>query len=133
MQKRPNDLDNHDGAVTHLGPDILECEVQWALGSITTSKASGGDRILAELFKILKDDAFKVLHLNVSKFEKLSSGQRTRKGQFLFHSQRTVMPKNVQSTVQLNSFHMQARLCSNSFKLTSAIHEPRASRCTSWL
>ena len=133
MQKSPNDLDNHDGAVTHLGPDILECGVQWALGSITTSKASGGDRILAELFKILKDGAFKVLHLNVSKFEKLSSGQRTKKGQFLFHSQRTVMPKNVQSTVQLHSFHMLARLCSNSFKPTSAVHEPRASRCTSWL
>ena len=57
-----NDLDNHDGVATHLDPDILECEVKWALGSITTSKASGGDVIPAELFQILKDDAVKVLH-----------------------------------------------------------------------
>ena len=54
--------DNHDGVITHLEPDILECEVKWALGSITTNKASGGDDILVELFQILKDDAVKVLH-----------------------------------------------------------------------
>ena len=53
---------NHDGVVTHLEPDILECEVKWALGSLTTNKASGGDGILVELFQILKDDAVKVLH-----------------------------------------------------------------------
>ena len=57
-----NNPDNHDGVVTHLEPDMLECEVKWALGSITTNKASGGDGIPAELFKILKDDAVKVLH-----------------------------------------------------------------------
>ena len=57
-----NDSDNHDGVVTHLEPDILGCEVKWALGSITTNKASGGDGIQAELFKILKDDAVKVLY-----------------------------------------------------------------------
>ena len=57
-----NDLDNHDGVITHLEPDILECEVKWALGSITTDKASGGDGIPVELFQILKDDAVKVLH-----------------------------------------------------------------------
>ena len=54
--------DNHDGVITHLEPDILECEVEWALGSITTNKASGGDRIPVELFQVLKDDAVKVLH-----------------------------------------------------------------------
>ena len=54
--------DNHDGVITHLEPDILECKVKWVLGSITTSKASGGDRIPVELFQILKDDAVKVLH-----------------------------------------------------------------------
>ena len=58
-----NDPDNHNGVITHLEPDILECEVKWALGSITTNKASGGDGIPAELFQILKDDAVKVLHL----------------------------------------------------------------------
>ena len=58
-----NDLDNHDGVVTHLEPDILVCEGKWALGSITTNKASGGDGILAGLFQILKDDAaLKRLH-----------------------------------------------------------------------
>ena len=54
--------DNHDGVVTHLEPDILECEVKWVLGSITTNKAKGGDGILVELFQILKDDAVEVLH-----------------------------------------------------------------------
>ena len=57
-----NDPDNHDGVITHLEPDILECEVKWALGSITMNKASGGDGIAVELFQILKDDAVKVLH-----------------------------------------------------------------------
>ena len=61
-RKGLHDPDNHDGVVTHLEPDILECEVKWALGSITTDKASGGDKIPAELFQILKDDAVKVLH-----------------------------------------------------------------------
>ena len=56
------DQDNHDGVITHLEPDILECEVKWALGSITTNKASAGDGIPVELFQILKDDAMKVLH-----------------------------------------------------------------------
>ena len=63
-KKSLNDLDNHDGVVTHLEPDILECEVKWALGSITMNKASGCDGIPAELFKILKDDAVKVLQQN---------------------------------------------------------------------
>ena len=57
-----NDPDNHDGVITHLEPDILECEVKWALGSMSLNKASGGDGILVELFQILKDDAIKVLH-----------------------------------------------------------------------
>ena len=57
-----DDPDNHDGVVTHLEPDILECEFRWALGSITANKTSGGDGIPAELFKILKDDGVKVLY-----------------------------------------------------------------------
>ena len=61
-QKHLHDPDNHDGVVTHLEPDIVECEVKWALESITTNKASGGDGILVELFQIVKDDAVKVLH-----------------------------------------------------------------------
>ena len=61
-KKDLHEPDNHDGVITHLEPDILECEVKWALGSITTNKASGGDGIPVELFQILKDDAVKMLH-----------------------------------------------------------------------
>ena len=61
-KKDLHDPDNHDGVITQQEPDILECEVKWALGSITTNKASGGDGIPAELFQSLKDDAVKVLH-----------------------------------------------------------------------
>ena len=62
VQKRSSEPDNHNGVITHLEPEILECKVKWALGSITMDIASGGDGILAELFQILKDDAVKVLH-----------------------------------------------------------------------
>ena len=99
-------MDNHDGVVTHPKPDILECDVKWALGSTAINKASRGDGIPVELFQILKDDAVKVLH---SIFGKLSSGHRTGKSQFSFKSQRKAMPKNVQTTAQLHSFHMLAR------------------------
>ena len=61
-KKDLNDLENHNGVITHLKPDILECEVKWALGSITMNTASGGDRIPAKLFQILKDDNVKVLY-----------------------------------------------------------------------
>ena len=73
-------------------------KVKWALESITTNKASGGDRIPVELFQILKDDAVKVPTQNARKFGKLSSGHRTGKGQFSFQSQRKAMPKNAQTT-----------------------------------
>ena len=93
--------------IPHLEPDILECEVKWALESITTNKASGGDGIPVELFQILKDDAVKVhTQYAVSKFGKLSRGHRTGKGEFLFQSQREAMPKNAQTTTQLQSSHM---------------------------
>ena len=108
-KKDLNDSDNHNGMFTQLEPDILECEVKWALGSITTNKTSGGDRILAELFQILKDDAVKVLHSICHKFGKFSSGHRIGKGQFSFQFQRRAMPKNVQTIAQLHSFHMLAR------------------------
>ena len=103
-KKYHHDPDNHDDVITHLEPDILECEVKWALESITTNKANGGDRIPVELFQILKDDAVKVLH-SIYQCGKLSSGHRTGKGQFLFQSQRKAMPKNAQTTAQLHSSH----------------------------
>ena len=95
--------------ITHLEPDILKCKVKWALGIITMNKASGGDGIPVELFQILKDDAVKVLCSIASQCGKLGRGHRTGKGQFSFQSQREAMPKNVQTTVQLYSFHMQAK------------------------
>ena len=95
--------------VTYLVLDILECEVKWALRSITIDKASAGDGIPAELFQILKDDTAEVLTQYASKFEKLSSDHRTRKGHFSFQSQRRAMPKNVQTTAQLHSCHMLPR------------------------
>ena len=96
--------------ITHLEPDILECKVKWALGSIIMNKASGGDGIPVELFHILKDEAVKVLHAQyASKFGKLSSGHRTGKGQSSFQSQREAMSKNAQTTAQLYSSHMLAK------------------------
>ena len=62
VQRKLHDPGNHDGVITHLEPDILECEVKWALGSITTNKASGDEGITVELFQTLRDDALKVLH-----------------------------------------------------------------------
>ena len=91
VQKSLNIPDNHDDVATHPEPDILECEVKWGLGSITRNKARGSDRIPAELFQILKDDAVKVLHSICRKFRKLSKGQRLEK--FSFHSN----PKEGQS------------------------------------
>ena len=105
-KKDLHDLDNHDGVITHLEPDILECEVKWALESITMNKASGGDGILVEQFQILKDDAVKVLHSICQQIWKTQQCHRTGKGQFSFQSQRKAMPKNVQITTQLRSFHM---------------------------
>ena len=101
--------DNHNGVISHLEPDIMKCEVKWALESITVNKASGGDGIPAELFQNLKDDAVKVLHSICQQIWKLSSGHRTGKGQFSFQFQREAMPKNVQTTAQLHSFHMLSK------------------------
>ena len=90
-----NDPHNHDGVMTHLEPDILECKVKWALGSITVNKASVSDGITAELFQILKNVSVKVVHSVCQQIGKFSSGHRTGKGQFSFQSQRKAMSKNV--------------------------------------
>ena len=97
-KKDLHDPDNHNGVITHLEPDILEGEGKWALGSITTNKASGGDGIPVELFKILKDDAVKVLHSICQQVWKSQQWHRTGKGQFSFQSLRKAMPKNAQTT-----------------------------------
>ena len=84
--------------ITHLEPNILDCEVKWALGSITMNKASGGDGIPAELFQILKDDGVKVLHSICQQIWNIHGCHKTEKDQFSFQSQRRAMPKNVQTT-----------------------------------
>ena len=108
-KKDLHDPDNHNGVITHLEPDILECDVKWDLGSITMTKASGGDGIPVELFQILKMMLLKCCIQYASKFGKLSSGHRTGKGQFSFQSLRKAMPKNVQTTAQLHSSHTLAK------------------------
>ena len=98
-QKDLNDLDNPDGVVTHLEPDILVGEAKWTLGSIATNKVSGGNGIPAQLFQILKDDA---VHVICQQIWKSYQWPWTEKGQFSFQSQRNAMPKNVQTIIQLH-------------------------------
>ena len=96
--------DDHEVVITHLEPDILECEIKWALGSITTNKASGGDGIQVELFQIL-NDAVKMLHPICQQIWKTQQWPQDWKGQFSFQSQRKAMPKTAQTTAQLHSCH----------------------------
>ena len=105
-KKDLHDQDNHNGVITHLEPDILECEVKRALGSLTMNKASGGDGIPVELFQILKDDAVKVLHSICQQIWKIQQWLQDWKSQFSFQSQRKAMPKNAQSTTQLHTSYM---------------------------
>ena len=98
--------------ITHLEPEILESEVKGALGTITMNKASGGDGIPVELFQILKDDAMKVLHSICQQIWKAPEWPQNCKGQFSFQPQRRAMPRNVQTTAKLYSFHTLAKKCS---------------------
>ena len=100
-KKELHDPDNHDGMITHLEPDVLECEVKWALGSITRNKASGGDGTPVELFQILKDHAIKMLHSVCQQIWKTEQWPQNCKRSFSFQSQRTAMSKNVPTTIQL--------------------------------
>ena len=104
-KKDLHDPDNYQGVITHthLEPNILECEVSGALGSITANKACGHDDIPVELFQILKDDAVKVLHSICQQIWKTQQWPQDWKSQFSFQSQRKVMPKNAQTTAQLLS------------------------------
>ena len=108
-KKDLHDPDNHDGVITHLEPDILECKVKWALGSITMNNASGGDGIPVELFQILKDDAVKVLHSICQQIWETQQWSHTGKDQLSFQSQRKAMPKNAQTTAQFHSSHTLAK------------------------
>ena len=110
-KKGLNYPDNHDGVVTHLEPGILECKVKWDLGNIITNKASGGEGIPPEEFKISKDDAVKMLHSicqQIWKTQQWPQDWKTAKYVFLL-IQIKAMPKNVQTNIQLCSFHVLAR------------------------
>ena len=111
-KKDLHDTDNHDALIRYLEPDILECEVKWALESITTNKASGGDGIPVELFQILKDDAVKVLHSMCQQIWKTQKWPQDWKGRLSFQSQRKAMPKNAQTTTQLHSSQVLVKYCS---------------------
>ena len=104
-KKDLHDPDNHDGVITYLEPDILECEVKWILGSITMNKANGGDGIPVELFEILKDDAVKVLHSICQQTWKTQQWPQDWKRSVPFQSQSRAMKKNVQTTTELHSSH----------------------------
>ena len=106
VQKDLHEPDNHSGMMTHLEPDILECEVKWALGSITTNKAGGGDGIPAELLQILKDDDVKSAALNMpANLENSAVATGLEKVSFIPIPKKAKL-KNAQTTAQLHSSHM---------------------------
>ena len=104
-KKDLHDPESHDGVITHLEPDILECEVKWALGIINMNKASGGDGIPAELFQILKDDAVNVLLSICQQIWKIQQWPQNWKRSVFIPIPRKAMPKNAQTTAQLHSSH----------------------------
>ena len=108
-KKALHNPDNQDGVITHthLELDILECEVKWSLGSITTNKASGGDGIPVELFQILKDDAVKVLHSIRQQIWKTQQWPRNWKRSVFIPIPKKGSPRNAQTTAQLHSSHCQ--------------------------
>ena len=103
-----HDPDNHNGVIIHLESDILECEVKWALESITMNKASGGDGIPVELFQILKDDAVKLLYSKCHEIWKTQQWPQDCKRSIFIPSPKKAMSKNVLTTAQLCSSHMLA-------------------------
>ena len=107
--KNLHDPDSHGGVITHLELDILECEFKWALGSITTNKASGGDGIPAELLKRLKVDAVKVLHSICQQIWKTQQWPQDWKKSVFIPKPKKGNAKNVQTATQLHSFHMLAK------------------------
>ena len=103
-KKYLHDPDNHDAVIIHLEPDVLECEIKWTLGSITTNKASGGDGIPVELFQMLKDDAVK-LHSICQQIWKTQQWPQDWKRSAFIPTLRKAMPKNTQTTTQLHASH----------------------------
>ena len=125
------DQDNHNGVITHLEPDILQCEIKWALESTTMNKASGGDSIPVELFQILKDDIVKVLHSIYQQIWKTQQGLQDWKRSVFMPIPKKHYAKECSNyrTVALMSCASNAQ---NSPRQASAICELRTSRCSSW-
>ena len=107
-KKDLHDPDNHDGVITHLEPDILECEVKWALGCVTMNKASKGNGIPVKLFQIPKDDALKVLHSICQQTWKIQQWPQDWKRSVFIQFLRKAMAKNAQATAHLHSSHTLA-------------------------
>ena len=130
-KKDLHDPDNHDGVITHLEPDILECEVKQALGSITMNKASGGDGIPVELFQILKDDAVKVLHSICQQIWKTQQWSQDWKRSVFIPIPKKGNAKECSNyrTIALISHASNAQ---NSPSQASTLCETRTSRCSSW-
>ena len=105
-KKGLHNQDNHDGVITHLEPDIMECDIKWALESITTKKASGGDGIPVELFQILKDDAVKVLHSICQQIWKTQLWPQNWKRSVFIPIPKKANAKECSKTAQLHSSHM---------------------------
>ena len=110
-KKDLHDPDNHEGVITNLEPDILECEVKWVLGSITSNKASGGDGIPVELFQILKDDAVKVLHSVYQQICKTQQWPQDWKRSVFIPVPKKVNAKECSNTARLHSSHMLVKEC----------------------
>ena len=108
-KKELHDQDNHDNVITHLEPDILECEVKWALGSITTNKSNQGDGIPTELFQILKDDAVKVLHSICQQIWKTQQWPQDWKRSVFIPIPKTGNAQNAQTSTDVHSSHSLAK------------------------
>ena len=142
-KKDLNDPDNHDGVISHPEPNIMECEVKWALGSIITNKPSGDDGIPAELFQITKDDAVTVQHSLCQQIWKTQQWPQDwkrsafipipKKGNATECSHLSHKKRKIKNTSQLHSFHMLAKHTKNSPSWASTAHELRTSRRSSWI
>ena len=128
-------MDNHDGVITHLEPDILECEVKWALGSITTNKASGGDGIPAEPFQILKDDAVKMLHTICQQIWKIQQWPQDWKRSVLLPIPKKGNAKECSdySTIACTSHASKVMLKILQVRLQQYMNQELPDRCSSWI
>ena len=133
-KKNLHDPDNHDDVITHLEPDILECKVKWALGNVTTNKASEGDGIPVELFQILKDDAVKVLHSICQQIWKTRQRPQDWKRSVFIPIPKKGNPKERSNYCPIALIsHTSKGMLKILPSQASTIHELQTSRCSSWI